>query len=563
MEATAATSERALAGSDAAREPLTLRIGATNWSVCAWGAIAAAAAFVALTWWWLTQDTSIPIYDAGDHLYAALQFHEMLQAGNWLGPFNYASPYPPLAALVGALATFVGGVSVAAPIVGENLVFVPLLVLGVYRTGRLLFDPRAGLLAALVALGSPLLIAQLHVFMFDAPETAIVAVTIWLLLASEDFGRLRYAVLAGVAIGAGMLIKVQFSQFVAGLLLIAVLRGGWREHRRNLGICAAIALLISVPWYLDHLVEFSTFVRDASPHQGVPVGDVPPTFSLANLAWYFWNILNSQLLLPLFLLLAGGTAWMGVTLARRLRIAWAARSGPEAVLGRRLEFFCGALVAWFLITLQPSHDIRYGIPLMPYIAVLATGWIVELPRPARLLASVVVVLAVAANTLGTTFGVGGAVEARFAHPLPAGEELADSVRIYNNEGFLVAGPRRDGDVPGLLAALRRDGVRAIAVSFEQSTGSDFSFEGLLPLAEIAHLQFRLTQIGPVFTLEPERVMAIHEALRPHAPPPCTRMSDGTGVWFVRYEAAVEQQAYFCPTRHPQYYDVGHIAESGL
>lgn len=111
----------------------------------------------------------------------------MLQSGDLLGPFDNVLQYPPLALLVGALAMFVGGVNVASPIIAENVVFVSLLTLGCYQTGRLLFGARAGLLAVIFVLGSPLLIAQFHVFMLDAPETALVAVSMWLILASEDF----------------------------------------------------------------------------------------------------------------------------------------------------------------------------------------------------------------------------------------------------------------------------------------------------------------------------------------------------------------------------------------
>src|ERR1700684_4225658 len=124
------------AGARASAPP---RIGMAQWSAQAWGAIGATIAFIALTCWWLTQDRSIPIYDAGDHLAAAFLFHDMIRAGNLLGPFTSESPYPPIGVLVGALAAFVGGVNVAAPIVGENLVFVSLLTLGCYQTGRLLF----------------------------------------------------------------------------------------------------------------------------------------------------------------------------------------------------------------------------------------------------------------------------------------------------------------------------------------------------------------------------------------------------------------------------------------
>jgi DNA-directed RNA polymerase II subunit RPB1 len=593
-------------------------------------------AFIALTCWWLTQDRSIPIYDAGDHLETAFLFHDMIRSGNVLGPFNYESPYPPLGELVGTLAAFIGGVNVAAPIVGENLVFVPLLVLGCYQIGKLLFDARAGLLAAIFVLGSPLLIAQLHVFMLDAPETALVAIAVWLLLACEDFGNVGYAALAGVAVGAGMLVKVQFAQFVGGLILIVLLRGGWR-NRRGLAAFVAVALVIAAPWYLNHLPQIATFTRDASPHEGVPVGDAPPTLTLTNFTWYFWNFLNSQFLVPLFALIVGGTVWFTVTLLRHRRETpdvrvdgaaaavdpraapigpQAAQIGPQAApiapqaapiapqaapigpqvahtglraapisngpraasagspatpagpqlapgpTGRgrfavRLEFFAAAMLAWLVITLTPAHDIRYGMPMMPYLAVIATGWIVYLPRPARLLAIAVVVLGVSANTLSTTFGVGGTAQIMFVHPLPAGEEFADSIRFYSNEGFLVAGPRRDGDVPGLLEDLRRKGVRTATWSIEQSTAPDFSFEGLVPLMRIAGLTLSITRT-PEFSKSPGVVTLIHEPVIAHAPATCTRLSDGTGVWVVRYDTAARKLALYCPYRHPQFYDPGGV-----
>ena len=143
----------------------------------------------------------------------------------------------------------------------------------------------------------------------------------------------------------------------------------------------------------------------------------------------------------------------------------------------RLEFLVGGFVAWLAITLTPHHDIRYDMPLMPYLAVIGTGWIVHLPRVARLAATGVLVLAVAANTLGSTFGVGGQVEMTLVHSTPVTEAGPDRVVLYSNRGFLVAGPQRDGDVPGLLQALRRNGVRVVAWSPSESQEPDFSSEG--------------------------------------------------------------------------------------
>jgi 4-amino-4-deoxy-L-arabinose transferase-like glycosyltransferase len=517
------------------------RVSVSRLSVYAWGTIAATMAFIGLTCWWLTQDRSIPIYDAGDHLETALVFHQMLASGNLLGPFNYESPYPPFALMIGALSVFAGGVKLASPIIGENLIFVPLLTLGCYQTGRLLFGPKAGMLAAIFVLGSDLLSAQFHVFMLDAPEAAVVAVSIWLILACEDFSRVAVAGTAGLAAGIGLVTKVQYPSFVMGIVLIALLRGGWRNWRGLLAFALA-ALIVGAPWYIDHLSQFSTFLEVSTANPIVVPGDIPPTFSLANLGWYFWNILNSQLLVPLFALLFVGTVWMIATLGRH----------RHAAFGARLEFCAGAFVAWLFITLTPSHDIRYGIPLLPYLAVIATGWIVYMRRAVAWAAISVLALGVIANTLGTTFGVGKTVQLALVHPLPQGEEAPDAVTLYSTSGFLVAGPSRDGDIPGLLTALRRNGVGTVAWSVEQSAAPDFDTEGLLPLARIAGLSPAVTGT-PEYSGSSNTATLIHRPITASSPPACARLSDGTGVWVVRYDTAAADLTYYCPTRHPQYY----------
>ena len=566
----------------------SVRAAVSQWSGYAWGAIGATTAFIALTCWWLTQDRSIPIYDAGDHLETAFLFHQMLKSGELLGPLNHESPYPPFAPLVGAVAVFIGGVHVAPPIIGENLVFVSLMALGCYQTGRLLFGSKAGLLAAVFVLGSALLIAQFHVFMLDAPEGAVVAVSIWLILACDDFSRVGTAGVAGLAVGVGLVTKVQYPGFVVGILAVALLRGGWR-NRRGLVTFAAVAVVVAGPWYIDQLSQFSTFLKVSTENPIVVQGDIPPTLSFANLTWYFWNILNSQLMVPLFMLLVGGTAWVAVTLFRHRREAWGAHLGAPSVagtrttgrvpataadergtrrasatgagdraptseraLGARLEFFAGALAAWLVITATPSHDIRYAIPLLPYLAVIATGWIVHLPRAASWAAIAVLALGVVANTLGTTFGVGKTEAVTLVNPPPAGEEYADTVTFYSTAGFLVAGPHRDGDVPGLLETLHRDGVRTIAWSAVQSREPDFDTEGLVPLTRIAELSPIVTG-APEFRNLPNTATLLHLPVTAGSPPPCTRLTDGTGVWVARYNPSSGKVELYCPYRSPQFY----------
>jgi hypothetical protein len=238
------------------------------------------------------------------------------------------------------------------------------------------------MLAAIFALGSPLLIAQFHVFMLDAPETALVAVSIWLLLASKDFSRTRTAAVAGLAVGCGMLVKVTFPLFLAGIVLMALARGGWRNWR-GLTAFAATAAVIGAPWYIDHISELGTIVNLAGASSGAVSGNLPSTLSAANFTWYFWSTLNSQLFAPLFILALGGTVWTVVALV----------CNGEILRDPRLGLLAGGFIAWLAITLTPHHDIRYDMPLLPYLAVIGTGWIIHLPRLARPAAAGALVLA--------------------------------------------------------------------------------------------------------------------------------------------------------------------------
>ncbi|HEY2767458.1 MAG TPA: glycosyltransferase family 39 protein [Solirubrobacteraceae bacterium] len=554
------------------RGPIALSIGLSRWTGYAWGAIAATIAFIAMTCWWLTQDHSIPIYDAGNHLGIAFEYRDMIQAGDLLGPFEYVSVYPPLAHMIGALGVLVGGVNLAAPIIANNLVFVSLLALGSYRTGRLLFGSAAGMLAVIVALASPLLIELLHVFMLDPPMTALVAVSIWLLLASEDFSRVGVSAAAGLAAGAGMLIKVQFALYVVGLVSLMLMAGGWR-NLRGLAMFAVVAAVVGLPWYIDHASLISSMLEVAKAHPTntavavpPPPGNIPPTLSITNLLWYLWSILNLQLLAPLFLVAVGGTVWLALTLARRVQ---APLPQERRTRHLRLEFLLGAFLTWLIITLTPHHDVRYGLPLLAYVAVLATGWIVFLPRAPRIAVIALLAVGVAMNTLGVTFGVGREKTIALASPPPSTQQMPDRIVLYPSTGFLSAGPSRNGDVPGLLDALHRNGVRTVTWSLEQSRLADFSFEGLLALARIAGLQPGLAR-GVEFSRSPEVATLIHQPITPRTPPTCTRVKDisevwvnryepaVTGVWVVRFDVAAGKLAFYCPTRRPQYYGIGQV-----
>jgi uncharacterized membrane protein YsdA (DUF1294 family) len=494
---------------------------------------------VLLTLWWLTQDHAVPSGDAAEELWAALRFRDYLLDGDLRAIFDYPAFYPPYGMLLGGILSIPGGISRNAVVLGTNLVCVPLLALSCYRLGRLVAGPRAGALAVVFALGSPLLIEQFHVFIIDAPEATVVALSVSLVIASERFRRPGTAALAGLAIGIGIGTKEQFALYIVGLVVVVLVRGGWRNVR-GLAAFAGAALAIGAPWYVHNADRLGRIYSASQTGEGllfpVPPLARPPFFTLANFEWYGWATLNGLLFAPL-----AAIATVGVVTA-----VWRMRRSQERA-GIVPDLLGGLFGSWLLLTILTHRDMRYALPMLVYVAVLGTAWIARLDWRSRMIATAALIGAVTATTLGMTFGVGGAAPARppgnLGAALGVGVPPRGRVVVYANHNYLVAGPRRDGDLLQFLRQLERTGVRQIY--WDPSTSGpeneDFNGAGLSVLGRIAGL--RIAERIADGYIDPGRAML---AYRP-APPdsdPCVRFHNGMGVWALigAGDAAVE----YCP-----------------
>lgn len=325
-------------------------------------------AFIAVSVWWLTQNQRVPDSDDGTHLLYALTAETQLTHGQLGALFNTWDLYPPFGAIVGAVGFWIGGSSPMAAILAANIFFVPLLAVACYGIGTLVYGTRlAGLLAAIFALGTPMFVSEMHVLMLDPQEAAMVAVTVWAVLASRGFSRPGVAALAGVAGGLAVMTKQTAVVFIAGPILIALLRGGWRSWRGILA-CAILAGVIAGPWYVSHLGQIR--LESASDElTKTSAYASPPRFSRESLTWYFWNALNIQILLPLCAFFA-----IGVLMTLH---DWLPR--PKAS-DLRIDLLAGCFLGWLGATMIVHKDPRYSLPELVYIAVLGSGWVATLAR---------------------------------------------------------------------------------------------------------------------------------------------------------------------------------------
>jgi Dolichyl-phosphate-mannose-protein mannosyltransferase len=513
--------------------------GVPRWAIG--GLLGAIGAFLAVTAWWFAADSSILDWDSGRHIKYTWAMRTAIGNGDLLAPITLdnLNHYPPLMYLVGGIGmTIAGWQSIDSAMVAADLVFVPLLALGCWGAARLAYGELAGVLAAVFALGAPMVVSMFHMYMLDAPQAAAVAVTVWLVLVSRRFERVGVSALAGLAGTGAMLLKPTSAVFLAGFVAAVLARGGWRRPRGLAAFCAP-AVVLALPWYIAQLQGVrgltSGVVGASSGPGGAAVTYITPArWSEENVFWYAWNLLNLQLMAPLFVAFVAGTA---AAVVRFWRTRDPADPTPELVVG--------GLVSYLGMTWVTLKDPRYTLPALVYVAVLGVAWAGFRWR-GRAIASAALVVVAAVNLLGVSTGTGRllAVDAPGASPKMLGER---SVRFYMPTGYIQSKPRDDSDALAVMRALRREGIDTIEL--DPGGTAAFNPTGLQVLMSVAELRQ-----PPVYTptaLPHDVPFLTRHPITPEGPRPCGVLSDGQGLYVVRMpNVAVPFEDYRiqCPPR---------------
>jgi 4-amino-4-deoxy-L-arabinose transferase-like glycosyltransferase len=493
-------------------------------------------AFVAISAWWVSVDTRMPDGDNAKHLTLAFGYADRIRSGSLLAPFWDYNQYAPLVHTIGAIAVLVFGSTIRTVILSENLVFVPVLALGCYGAGRVAFDRRVGVLAVVFAFAVPMIISLFHVFMLDGPGAAMVAVSVWLLLASRRFERLPYVAAAGIAVALGMYTKQTFPFFVLGLIAVMLARGAWRQWPHVLAFLGIVLVLVE-PWYFLHYWDLRGQANGAfTGAQPFWYGNhpYPARWSASNFTWYFWSLVNTELFVPLALLALVGLIVLGVL--------WLRRREPDSYVP---ELVGGFVVAYIAVSFLTLDDPRYILPALVYLAVLGTGWIVYLRPPLQLAAAGVVLAIFVVNTVGIDFGYGKNVDVKLPHysANPIGIGLFS---VLSTNGYTNGKPDRSGVRPALtrlFARVHQQGFERIVFQPESLNNGGFNLDALWLVARDAgfrNVGYRPEDVNPngvyVFRADPKQFPGAK---------PCFMSFDGTGIFLVNGPPGPHGKI-FCP-----------------
>jgi 4-amino-4-deoxy-L-arabinose transferase-like glycosyltransferase len=356
-----------------------------------WLMIAGLLLFHALNnWIWLTENVTLTGWDRPRHLAHSLNYARMLSPLTLRSLFEVMvsdSVRPPLfAASATIMYRLFGWSSDVATMV--NVIYMAILLVATYAIGRKWGGIWLGLVSVALLACFPMFYAMSRYFYLEFALTAMVALTVWLLLSTEGFARRGMSLLFGLSLGLGLLTKRTFAVFALGPVVVVILGSGllpalWgslksrlRVHWWRLLMALFCGVLLALVWYWPNRETVRTLI----------LGDglFVVWWLLATLAIYFVSLPADRLsnALAAFFLAAGlASTWYvaRVEFVQRMALYGYGVNDPR---GRVLELDRLDTYLFYLRRLANEHlsPVLFGL----FLAAVGTALMLHLRRHASL-----------------------------------------------------------------------------------------------------------------------------------------------------------------------------------
>jgi 4-amino-4-deoxy-L-arabinose transferase-like glycosyltransferase len=338
-------------------------------------------------------------WDEAAYLAIALEFRDALLDG----PLEYVRaqdaggaqpPVVPTSALP-LLLLFGRGVDAALATVA---VWSVLLVVATYGLAARVVAHRWALLAALCVGTAPVVADFSRLFHFAVPAAALLTSALWALAASDGLRRTRVVVVAGVLLALMTTARTMTIAYVPAVLAGAGLPLLWEDagrrlRARNLGVLAAVTVLVAALWWVPSWDAVWPYLSNTG--YGAEASAYGQSFSVFSSDFWTRDLRQTgvELQLPLVIALVAGLA-AGLP---RLR---AGLRRPEVLL-----LACVVAGGWLALASTRNQGTAFDLPLLPALVVLAVAGAARAPGRGLRTALAVVLAGVCAWNVLLTNGI--------------------------------------------------------------------------------------------------------------------------------------------------------------
>lgn len=373
---------------------------------------------------WVRAELRPPHWDMARHLFNSLNYFHFAKDGLIRALFTSYSYYPPLLYWVSIPFYFIFGLG-ARTAVFSNTVFIFILVFSTYGIGKRLWNRQTGLLAAILVISLPIFVTQFKEFQLDAPATAMTALSLYVLIRTEEFKNRGWGLLFGLVLGLALLTKWTLLFVLILPIGYAVCVAVWSDYKRRkfertfiVLLAGLLAYALASIWYVPNNLDIQMDLLNNAGAAGVREGD-PPVGSLQSNIWYLKNLVNNQLYLIPTILFGIGT---GFSIAK-IKPYFTKNTYPWLLVIGTLVFF----------TFTRNKDARYTLPMLVGVAVIAVFWISQIKKPRRMIVSALVVLYALASFWLISFG---------SLLIPASLQ-AGPITVFAQHGYIIGAPTNE------------------------------------------------------------------------------------------------------------------------
>ncbi|MCB4791198.1 MAG: glycosyltransferase family 39 protein [Elusimicrobia bacterium] len=266
---------------------------------------------------WLKKNQALYMSDEAFHLTGALEILDtsknIPQMILKLLYFSIDKFYPPFFHMIMAGSNFILGRSQIYSVLA-NLLFMLVMILAIYYTGKKICNKKAGILSVFILSAYPHIFGLSRSPLPDFALTAMLALSLCFLVYTEYFSKTTYSVLFSLSFGFGMLTKQVFILFILPFILLYLvyfIKDKVNVNKKsitNLLIILILILVISGPWYIINLITIGPeYLRAAYFFPK----DEYSVFTFTSLAYNYVNLINDQMLMFYFeVFVIGLISWL-------------------------------------------------------------------------------------------------------------------------------------------------------------------------------------------------------------------------------------------------------------